>query len=85
MKNPTSADIQRVDEFLRDLQARICAALEQQERAGGGNAEFVIDDWERPEGGGGRSRVLQNGTVLPQLNVTLPLLVLKPKRWGFHW
>ncbi len=38
--------------------------LEQQERAGGGNAEFAIDDWERPEGGGGRSRALQNGTVI---------------------
>ncbi len=38
--------------------------LEQQERAGGGTAQFEIDDWERPEGGGGRSRVLQNGTVI---------------------
>ena len=64
MQHPTSADIQRVHDFLLDLQARICAALEQQERAGGGTAEFVIDDWERPEGGGGRSRVLQNGTVI---------------------
>jgi Coproporphyrinogen III oxidase len=64
MQHPTSADIQRVRDFLLDLQARICAALEQQERAGGGTAEFVIDDWERPEGGGGRSRVLQNGTVI---------------------
>lgn len=64
MQHPTSADIQRVREFLLDLQARICAALEQQERAGGGTAEFVIDDWQRPEGGGGRSRVLQNGSVI---------------------
>ena len=63
MQHPTSADIQRVRDFLLDLQARICAALEQQERAGGGTAE-LIDDWERPEGGGGRSRVLQNGTVI---------------------
>ncbi len=48
MQHPTSADIQRVREFLLDLQARICAALEQQERAGGGTAQFEIDDWERP-------------------------------------
>ncbi len=61
---PTSADIQRVREFLLDLQARICAGLEQQERAGGGTAEFIIDDWQRTEGGGGRSRVLQNGEVI---------------------
>ena len=63
MSNPTAVDIQRVREFLLDLQARICASLEQQEIAGGGTATFEIDDWERPEGGGGRSRVLQNGTV----------------------
>ena len=64
MQHPTSADIQRVREFLLDLQARICAGLEQQERAGGGTAEFIIDDWQRTEGGGGRSRVLQNGEVI---------------------
>jgi len=64
MQHPTSTDIQRVRDFLLDLQARICASLEQQERAGGGTAEFIIDDWQRPEGGGGRSRVLQNGTVI---------------------
>ena len=64
MSNPTSQDIQRVREFLLDLQARICEALEKQEKLGGGTAKFVIDDWERPEGGGGRSRVLQNGEVI---------------------
>ena len=64
MQHPTSDDIQRVREFLLDLQARICNRLEQQEQLGGGSATFVIDDWERPEGGGGRSRVLQNGDVI---------------------
>ena len=58
MQNPTSADIQRVREFLLDLQARICAGLEQQEFNGGGTAQFDIDAWPRPEGGGARSRVL---------------------------
>jgi len=67
MQNPTSADIQRVREFLLDLQARICAGLEQREQAGGGTAQFLIDDWERPEGGGGRSRVLQNGEVIEKV------------------
>ncbi len=61
---PTRADIQRVRDFLLDLQARICAALEAEEHAGGGSARFVIDDWTRPEGGGGRSMVLQNGQVI---------------------
>ena len=45
MQHPTSADIQRVREFLLDLQARICAALEQQECSGGGTTQFEIDDW----------------------------------------
>ena len=64
MQHPTSADILRVREFLLDLQARICAALEQQEQRGGGSAQFMIDDWQRAEGGGGRSRVLQDGEVI---------------------
>ncbi len=34
--------------FSLDLQARICAGLEQQEKAGGGTAEFIIDDWGAP-------------------------------------
>lgn len=61
---PKSNDIERVREFLLDLQMRICAALEAEERAGGGTAQFIADDWQRPEGGGGRSCVLQNGSVI---------------------
>ncbi|MDQ8935241.1 oxygen-dependent coproporphyrinogen oxidase [Acinetobacter rudis] len=64
MPNPTSMDIQRVREFLLDLQSRICAALELQEQKNGGGAQFDFDHWKRPEGGGGLSRVLQNGDVI---------------------
>lgn len=63
-EHPTSADIQRVRAFLLQLQADICTALEQQEHAGGGAAQFVPDDWTRDEGGGGRSCVLQDGAVI---------------------
>lgn len=56
--------IQQVRQFLLDFQARLCDALQQQERLGGGTAEFIIDDWQRAEGGGGRSRVLQEGAVI---------------------
>lgn len=45
--------------FFRDLQDRICANLE---RADGG-AAFREDTWQRPGGGGGRSRVIENGAV----------------------
>lgn len=64
MQNPSKIDIERVRTFLLDLQLRICTALEEQETIGGGSEKFIIDDWERPEGGGGRSRVLQNGEVI---------------------
>lgn len=62
--NTDQPDIQRVRTFLLDLQARICAALEAEECAGGGIARFEMDDWQRPEGGGGRSMVLQGGEVI---------------------
>ncbi|WP_129020363.1 oxygen-dependent coproporphyrinogen oxidase [Edaphocola flava] len=46
-------------DFIHDLQNRICAALE----ASDGKAKFVEDLWERPEGGGGKTRVISNGAV----------------------
>src|SRR5690606_17030756 len=69
---PIHNDIMRVREFLVDLQARICQALEAQERDGSSNdkpATFVPDDWERPEGGGGRSCVLADGEVIEKAGV----------------
>lgn len=46
-------------DFIHDLQNRICAALETSD----GQAKFVEDLWERPEGGGGKTRVISNGAV----------------------
>jgi len=51
-----------VKQYLLDLQDRICAALEQED----GAAPFREDAWQRPGGGGGRSRVLQQGAVFEQ-------------------
>ncbi|WII94758.1 oxygen-dependent coproporphyrinogen oxidase [Moraxella haemolytica] len=60
--------LNQVRQFLTNLQARICQALEAQEQSGGidggSTAKFIIDDWERPEGGGGRSCVLSDGQVI---------------------
>jgi coproporphyrinogen III oxidase len=52
----------RVSQFMKDLQDEICQTLEKVDGAG----KFKEDSWEREEGGGGRSRVLQDGGVLEQ-------------------
>jgi coproporphyrinogen III oxidase len=46
-------------QYIHSLQDRICAALE----AVDGKAKFFEDKWERPEGGGGKTRVITNGNV----------------------
>jgi coproporphyrinogen III oxidase len=58
-------DTVSVKTYLFDLQDRICAAIEAED----GAARFVEERWERPEGGGGRSRVLAEGTVFEQAGV----------------
>ncbi|CAN5631708.1 oxygen-dependent coproporphyrinogen oxidase [soil metagenome] len=51
--------------FFMDLQDRICQALEKADGQGEvQSVQFREDAWERPGGGGGRSRTLTNGTVI---------------------
>ncbi|WP_372965897.1 oxygen-dependent coproporphyrinogen oxidase [Marinobacter sp.] len=52
-------DSQAVKEYLLGLQDRICQRLE----AVDGKAKFIRDSWDRPEGGGGISRVISEGKV----------------------
>lgn len=59
------ADASAVLAWLRELQDRICASLETVD----GTATFQRDRWDRPEGGGGESRVLRNGSVFEQAGV----------------
>jgi coproporphyrinogen III oxidase len=47
--------------WLQDFQTRLCASLEA---ADGATARFGQDDWQRPGGGGGHSRVLEGGVIL---------------------
>ncbi|RUT06714.1 hypothetical protein DSM106972_029710 [Dulcicalothrix desertica PCC 7102] len=54
---------ERVSAFMRQLQDEIANGLE----AVDGVAKFQEDSWERPEGGGGRSRVLRTGQYLNKL------------------
>ena len=45
--------------IIDQLQNNICEALEKAD----GKAVFQEDQWQRPEGGGGRTRVIANGNV----------------------
>lgn len=58
-------NIDSVKNYLLDLQNRNCELLEIHD----GVAKFQEDNWERPEGGGGRTRILQNGAVFEQAGV----------------
>jgi len=58
-------DINKVKDYLLNLQDQICLALENED----GTAKFAEDLWDRTEGGGGRSRILENGKVFEQAGV----------------
>jgi len=56
----------KVLEYLRELQARIVAALEALD-----GKSFASDSWQRPEGGGGVSRVIEDGNLFERGGVNL--------------
>jgi coproporphyrinogen III oxidase len=58
-------DIDRVNDYLQDLQTRITGELQQLD----GRAGFEADTWQREGGGGGRSMVLRDGAVFEQAGV----------------
>ena len=62
---PLSAQVSAVEAFLRALQDGICTEIE----AADGRARFVEDAWQRPGGGGGRTRVLKDGAVFEQAGI----------------
>lgn len=51
--------------YLRNLHDRLTTALETLD----GQARFARDAWQRPEGGGGESRILKNGTLFEQAGI----------------
>jgi coproporphyrinogen III oxidase len=57
-------------EFIHQLQDDICAALE----ASDGKGKFIEDAWERPEGGGGKTRVIANGNVFEKGGVNTSIV-----------
>jgi coproporphyrinogen III oxidase len=51
---------EEITEYFKTLQDTICKALEDADVG----AKFIEDKWERKEGGGGRTRIIQNGNVI---------------------
>ena len=56
---PAQTTRERVSQFLKNLQDNICDTLEQLD----GHSRFREDSWVRAEGGGGRSRVMEEGKI----------------------
>ena len=54
-------------EYIQNLQDSITQALE----AIDGKARFREDLWERPEGGGGRTRIIENGNLIEKGGVNI--------------
>ena len=55
----TTPDIDAVKNYLLGLQDSICEALGNED-----GTAFREDSWERPGGGGGRSRVIEEGNII---------------------
>jgi coproporphyrinogen III oxidase len=66
----STININVVVEFLKSLQDQICSALEVAD----GSGKFIEDNWQRAEGGGGRTRVLTNGSVIEQGGVNFSVV-----------
>jgi len=56
--------------YIHDLQDRITSKLEEVD----GQASFQEDHWERPGGGGGRTRVIKNGKVFEKGGVNISMV-----------
>jgi coproporphyrinogen III oxidase len=57
-------------DYVRDLQNRICLALEKCD----GRARFTSKSWQRDGGGGGESRVLESGEVFEKAGVNVSVV-----------
>ncbi len=53
-------DKNTISEWFQELQSNICDALEKAD----GKGRFMADQWERPAGGGGLTRVIADGNII---------------------
>ena len=88
---PPSESRSKTKTLLMNLQEKICNNLEILD----GEERFQEESWIRPEGGGGRSRVLKNGKIFEQAGVNfsevygreLPQSIIsqRPEAKGHEW
>src|SRR5688500_8387751 len=55
----------RMQHFIQELQSSICTSLERLD----GKARFREDPWTREGGGGGKSKILEEGAVFEKAGV----------------
>ena len=82
---------EKTKNLLMKLQEKICQNLERID----GKGKFIEESWLRPEGGGGKSRVLKNGNIFEQAGVNfsevygkeLPESIIsqRPEAKGHDW
>jgi coproporphyrinogen III oxidase len=70
MNTPNNSVKEQWIAFIHQLQDDICNALEIAD----GKSKFVEDVWQRPEGGGGKTRVLANGNVFEKGGVNTSIV-----------
>lgn len=61
----SNIDVNAVRHYLLGLQDSICTALAQED----GGKTFAEDSWQREGGGGGRSRVMEDGAVFEKAGI----------------
>ena len=62
---PPQNSRERAKALVLSLQDQICSGLEEID----GEGQFIEETWERPEGGGGKSRVMSEGKIFEQAGV----------------
>ena len=76
---------QEIITYFKSLQLEICSALEIAD----GKSKFILDEWNRAEGGGGLTRVIKEGNVIEKGGVNfscvegnLPAFLQKESKTG---
>ncbi|XP_045467465.1 oxygen-dependent coproporphyrinogen-III oxidase [Harmonia axyridis] len=61
----------KVELMILRVQAEFCRALEKEEESG---IKFVVDKWQRKEGGGGITCIMQDGKVFEKAGVNISVI-----------